>query len=79
MLLKRRLTVLLAMAVILVAVFAGTAFAQGQAECGIGAVESQLATADGRVLGEGTSAAAHEGGVGSFVAPQAVGCRQGAP
>jgi hypothetical protein len=48
------LLAMLAVMALMLAIGAGTAVAQGQAFCGIGAVESSLATTGGVVLGEGT-------------------------
>jgi hypothetical protein len=49
--------------------------AVGNAQCGIGDIESDLATDNGRELGEGPSLGAHLfGGVGVYVAPQAKVC-----
>ena len=75
MVLRRRLAVLVAAVMLLVAVFAGTARAPNQYICGIGGVQSSTATEYGSAVGEGrTTGAQQERGEGSYVAPGAQIC-----
>jgi hypothetical protein len=73
--LRRRLAVLVAAVMLLVAVFAGTARAQNQYIRGIGGVQSSTATEYGSAVGEGrTTGAQQQRREGSYVAPGAQIC-----